>query len=673
VKALSAAFSDNDDATRRQWLGEALLAAADRAELTADLRAESLGLLMAKGTPAMQLAGAGALLRYDMDRAALARVIVAAKSTVRSERAQATTFLGTCVERHGIGSLGDGFDSLPLDVKCALVRHESGAERLLSQLGRAREKPLQLEVLKRIGQCGDETVIPPLCERLEGAAEGDQRAAVVDALVALPATPAVSQAFRAYKIRVNGKARESLAEVFARRGLATFGPDVLGWIQQGLVPADKGWRALAELAGPPLLAPLTRELAKNPEHRKLIGKALLAAAKRCEDVQTGAPLTKRLAVAPDAEEREILVQALGELGDRQSLASALGDASLDVRLAAIRALGEHGEATDVPLLLKAAEVPDPRQNALALRAALQVLCSRLDPVFAPPEAGDWLRVASQAARRDEERRQVAQTAARFPQAALLPLLGDTPDAFLDVAEAVWPDAPDAVRSRLSRLVAETKDQKIKARAQTVLGRIAAFQPFLGKLAERPWQPAFNGRNLDGWRPVGGKPDSWTVADGLLVANAGGGGWLARAEEMGDYLFELEFRLSPGGNSGFFLRPPLAGNPAWEGIEVQMLDDAASQYAGKLRADQYCASIYGMGPAQPGISRPPGQWQKLRVLCAGRHVAVWLNGKPVSYAALDEHMGKADKIHGLNRASGFPGLQNEHGPTQFRNLRFRDLR
>ena len=63
---------------------------------------------------------------------------------------------------------------------------------------------------------------------------------------------------------------------------------------------------------------------------------------------------------------------------------------------------------------------------------------------------------------------------------------------------------------------------------------------------------------------------------------------------------------------------------------------------------------------------------MRILCAGSLVSVWLNGVHVAQANLDQHMEKKDKIPGLTRSSGFPGLQNEHGPIEFRELRMKRL-
>jgi len=678
VQALAGDLASVKDATRRQWLSEALLAGADDAKLAAAVRATALRSVMTQGSLAAQLAGAGALLRHQADPTALAAILKAAQDPKPSQRSQAATLLGELVHRRGIKALGVGFDALPVAARCALVRREGNQAWLIAH-AKDTDAQVRQTVIRRLGECGNEQAVPVLCAGLAGAdkAEGET---LVEALAALRGGK-VNASLVAAASKAKPPARPFLSDVFRHRELAEAGTLVLAWVRDGSVPSREGWRVLADIAGPELLAPLTVELAKNPEDRKRIGKALLAAAKRADGTQAGRPLATRFAVTKDAAEREALIQALGAMGDCGTLRKALSDANLDVRLAAARALGECGGATDVAPLLALANTPEARQNVLALRAGLQLL-AKTDPATGPDISAS-LVTAWQNARRDEERQQVIATASRFQQATVLPLLSgkDVPAslrpqadaAYVSVAETAWPDAPGQVADTLKRIVAETKDKGLQARAQTVLDRLTAFQPFLAKLDQNPWQSAFNGKDLAGWRPVGGKKDSWTVADGLLVANAKGGGWLARSEEMSDYLFELEFRLPPGGNSGLFLRPPLEGNPAWEGIEIQLLDDAAPQYAGKLSPEQYCASIYGMGAAQPGLSRPAGQWQKLRVLCAGRHVAAWLNGQPVSYAALDEHMAKADKVRGLNRAAGFPGLQNEHGPIHFRSIRFRDLR
>jgi hypothetical protein len=187
-----------------------------------------------------------------------------------------------------------------------------------------------------------------------------------------------------------------------------------------------------------------------------------------------------------------------------------------------------------------------------------------------------------------------------------------------------------------------------------------------------WVTLFNGKNLDGWQAVDGPLESWKVEDGLLYCSGGGGGWLSTTKEYGDFEIELEFRVPAGGNSGVFLRAPHEGNPAFAGMEVQLLDDRAAEYA-TLQAFQYCGSLYGITAPKSRVSKPAGEWQTMKIVCQGREVQVTLNGTPISSTNLDQQQAHAKEHPGINRASGHVGLQNHGTRLDFRNIRLRELK
>src|SRR5262249_26030526 len=83
---------------------------------------------------------------------------------------------------------------------------------------------------------------------------------------------------------------------------------------------------------------------------------------------------------------------------------------------------------------------------------------------------------------------------------------------------------------------------------------------------------FNGKDLTGWKIHGGKLASWGADKGVLFVKGGGGGWLMTDKEYGDFELRLEFKVPKGGNSGVALRSPLKGDPAYTGMEIQILDD-----------------------------------------------------------------------------------------------------
>ncbi len=177
---------------------------------------------------------------------------------------------------------------------------------------------------------------------------------------------------------------------------------------------------------------------------------------------------------------------------------------------------------------------------------------------------------------------------------------------------------------------------------------------------------FNGIDLNGWQVIGNSPDSWQVQDSILSAEGKGGGWLSSTDEYVDFKLELEFRVPEGGNSGIFLRAPHQGDPAYKGMEVQILDDYAEEYS-KLKAWQYTGSIYGLQAPSQRVSKKAGEWQKIEILCDGPAVKVSLNGTPIIEANLIDFMHKEDDHPGIKRRKGYIGLQNHSTKIEYRNI------
>ena len=87
--------------------------------------------------------------------------------------------------------------------------------------------------------------------------------------------------------------------------------------------------------------------------------------------------------------------------------------------------------------------------------------------------------------------------------------------------------------------------------------------------EAGFQPLFDGKTLDGWQGARGGYD---IVDGELRTKPGTGGNLLTVEEFGDFILRFEFRLTPGANNGLGIRAPARGDAAFQGMEVQILDD-----------------------------------------------------------------------------------------------------
>lgn len=184
---------------------------------------------------------------------------------------------------------------------------------------------------------------------------------------------------------------------------------------------------------------------------------------------------------------------------------------------------------------------------------------------------------------------------------------------------------------------------------------------------------FDGKSLAGWTLVNKKGPGYVVEDGLLVCPADGGGNLYTTKEYSDFVLRFEFRLAPGGNNGVGLRAPLMGDAAYVGMEIQILDDDAPEYA-NLRPEQYHGSVYDLFAAKRGATKKAGEWNTEEIVCDGRHVKVTLNGQVIVDANLDDIKDpeKLKKHPGLARTMGHVGFLGHGTRVEFRNIMLRDL-
>jgi hypothetical protein len=182
---------------------------------------------------------------------------------------------------------------------------------------------------------------------------------------------------------------------------------------------------------------------------------------------------------------------------------------------------------------------------------------------------------------------------------------------------------------------------------------------------------FDGKSLGGWKPTG-KKDVWAVENGLIVCKGGGGGWLLTEKEYGDFEFRAEYRWEKkGGNSGVALRAPFEGDPAYQGMEIQLIDDEG--WPGKLADYQHTGSIYDVQPAKAAKNKPIGEWNTIKIVCKGRKVTIVQNDVELVNANLDDYKAKYEKHPGLKRDKGHVGFQSYNVRVEFRNVWIKELK
>ncbi len=177
--------------------------------------------------------------------------------------------------------------------------------------------------------------------------------------------------------------------------------------------------------------------------------------------------------------------------------------------------------------------------------------------------------------------------------------------------------------------------------------------------------------LVGWQQIGGREGAWRFEDRILHTEGEDGGWLSTPRPYENFSLWLEFRVPPGGNSGVFIRAPHEGNPAYAGMEIQILDDYAEQWR-DLDAYQYTGSIYDVQAPSERATRQAGQWQEMLIVARGPHIQVAVNGEKVIDTYVTYYPYKYDSHPGLTRERGYIGLQSHGSRVEFRNIQIREL-
>jgi hypothetical protein len=187
-------------------------------------------------------------------------------------------------------------------------------------------------------------------------------------------------------------------------------------------------------------------------------------------------------------------------------------------------------------------------------------------------------------------------------------------------------------------------------------------------------PLFDGNSLKGWKLVGGHGPGYVVQDGKIVCPAEGGGNLFTEKEYGNFAFRFEFLLTAGANNGVGIRAPFEGDAAYQGMEIQILDDGDKMYKGQIRPEQYHGSVYDAIPARTGYRKPLGEWNEEEIVANGRRIKVTLNGVIILDADLDIVKEPAVLAHhpGLARTTGHIGFLGHGSHVEFRNIRVKQL-
>jgi len=138
------------------------------------------------------------------------------------------------------------------------------------------------------------------------------------------------------------------------------------------------------------------------------------------------------------------------------------------------------------------------------------------------------------------------------------------------------------------------------------------------------------------------PTVWEVRYGILYGGKSPTGkwvgtWLLSEREYGDFILEVDFKFTHGGdtgNGGVALRAPLTGRPSYYGMELQITDPRYEFSLYRYGAsDQLTGAIYKVIPPIKQVYNP-GEWNHYKIDLRGPLLKVWLNNVLIQDANLD---------------------------------------
>ncbi len=155
-----------------------------------------------------------------------------------------------------------------------------------------------------------------------------------------------------------------------------------------------------------------------------------------------------------------------------------------------------------------------------------------------------------------------------------------------------------------------------------------------RAAEDGFAPLFPGDSLAGWKVsdwsnistpqrVEGTP--WKMENGVLYG-LNKRTWIVSPKEYGDFVLRFDSKIGKGSNGGIGLRFPLEGDPAYKGMEIQVVDHEV-YYRGSSQPQQRTGSIYDEIAAKDA-TKPVGQWNSWEITARGSQVKIILNGQKV---------------------------------------------
>jgi hypothetical protein len=206
-------------------------------------------------------------------------------------------------------------------------------------------------------------------------------------------------------------------------------------------------------------------------------------------------------------------------------------------------------------------------------------------------------------------------------------------------------------------------------------------------AAEGWKLLFDGKTTKGWHSYGSSEanELWTAQDGVLALKQSTKrehGNLLTNEVYGDFDLKLEWKISPGGNSGilFYVQDDTAKYREcyYTGPEMQILDNDGHP-DGKI-PKHHAGDLYDLIACSKETVKPVGEWNQAEVWSSKGQLKLFLNGvNVVSTSLWDDHWRQLIAGSKFNKwpefgifKTGNIDLQDHGFDAWFRNIKIKKL-
>ncbi len=228
--------------------------------------------------------------------------------------------------------------------------------------------------------------------------------------------------------------------------------------------------------------------------------------------------------------------------------------------------------------------------------------------------------------------------------------------------------------------------------------IAQFNCIPNTISEREaaegWKLLWDGRTTEGWRSHKARQfpsKGWHIEDGMLVvekadgAESGNGGDIITTQKYRNFILSVDFKITPGANSGikYFVNPEInsAEGGSAIGCEFQVLDDERHPDAKLgINGNRTLGSLYDLIPAPKDKPFRKGFFNRATIVVRGNHVEHWLNDvKIVEYErnnamwnALVDCSKYRNWVNFGNFESGHILIQDHGDLVYYKNIKIKEL-